>query len=110
MKQHAWLSITDPDDKVVEFTYWTSFCPFCKIIRIKVLECIAVFNEEERFGDKMKNMPETPNPSAGRILPLKLVAYRFDCSFIACGVIENNASNLVACNQPEVIQHLHNNG
>jgi hypothetical protein len=48
-------------------------------------------------------MPKTPNPSAGRILLLKLVAYRFGCSFIACGVIENNASNLITYNQLEVI-------
>jgi hypothetical protein len=80
----------------VEFAYWTFFCPLSKIIRIKVLECITTVNEEEGFGGKMKNMPETPNPSTGRILPLELVAYRFDCSFTTCGVIENTASNLVA--------------
>ena len=90
----------------MQFTHWTPFYPLDEVVRIKVLNCIVVGDEEESLGNEIKNVPEASDPSACRIHSLELITYLLDCRIITRRVVKYNIADLVVCDQLKLIQHV----
>jgi hypothetical protein len=91
----------------VEFANRACLRPLVKVIWIQVLKSIAIVNKEHRSGDKVKDMPETADPTACWVPPLELPPQLFDGPTVIGSIVQDKVSNLVVRDQVVFFQHFH---